>query len=324
MKSSSRRRFITIMVGAFPASYMAMNIGVAHANHRAEKLIRHKMIALGADAQIILPETHLHLLDVIHREVQRLEKIFSLYRDDSHITLLNRQGYLDDPSIEMVELLGFARHVSKLSGGAFDMTVQPLWKLYADHGKNGALPPMDKLDAALKKIGWQHVHVAPHHVEFTQAGMQITLNGIAQGYITDRIAGLLRGQGLRGVLIDMGEIYALGPHPMGRAWQIANKEDDGHIALGSDCALATSQPPLPLEGGNLSCLISPHSGKIESPLQSVRIMASSAMLADGISTALAVMPPKRHQDLLQRSGVEMAWMTSHRGEIEIWRKDDIY
>jgi hypothetical protein len=67
--------------------------------------------------------------------------------------------------------------------------------------------------------------------------MAITLNGIAQGYITDRIADLLRHEGFEQAVVDLGEWRALGSHPEGRPWRAATRE--GSIAL-SDNALAVS------------------------------------------------------------------------------------
>ena len=66
-------------------------------------------------------------------EITRLERIFSLYRADSALSQLNRHGRLDDPPLELVELLAFSARVSAATGGAFDVTVQPLWDLYASH-----------------------------------------------------------------------------------------------------------------------------------------------------------------------------------------------
>src|SRR5260370_21160658 len=62
-------------------------------------------------------------------EIERLEKKFSLYRGDSEITRLNRHGRLESPSHDFLALLSECQRFSELSGGAFDVTVQPLWNV---------------------------------------------------------------------------------------------------------------------------------------------------------------------------------------------------
>ncbi|MFO1113726.1 MAG: FAD:protein FMN transferase [Rhodospirillales bacterium] len=66
-------------------------------------------------------------------EVERLEGEFSLYRPDSALVKLNRDGVLDRPSLDMLRLLQASIRFGEMSGGAFDVTVQPLWELYARH-----------------------------------------------------------------------------------------------------------------------------------------------------------------------------------------------
>ena len=94
-------------------------------------------VALGADAELRLyhpdPRAARRLIDQALAELHRLEGIFSLYRDDSALARLNRQGYLADPPADLLRLLGDSLRYSRLTDGAFDPTVQPLWQLYASH-----------------------------------------------------------------------------------------------------------------------------------------------------------------------------------------------
>src|SRR5579872_926347 len=69
----------------------------------------------------------------VRGEIQRFEQIFSLYRSDSEISRLNRTGRLTRPSRELTDLIEKSRRLSMLSGGAFDISVQPLWRLYEAH-----------------------------------------------------------------------------------------------------------------------------------------------------------------------------------------------
>lgn len=93
--------------------------------------------ALGGPARIVIRHPDeakaRRLVDHCAREIERLENIFSLYRAQSEIARLNREGRLAAPSQDLRLVLADARRYATLSGGAFDVTVQPLWRLYSGH-----------------------------------------------------------------------------------------------------------------------------------------------------------------------------------------------
>ena len=84
-------------------------------------------------------------------EVRRLEAVFSLYRDDSALVALNRQGILVAPPADLVALLAECRRYWELTGGAFDPTVQALWTLYRDHFSKPDADPQGPPEAALRE-----------------------------------------------------------------------------------------------------------------------------------------------------------------------------
>ena len=127
--------------------------------------------------------------------------------------------------------------------------------------------------------------------------MAVSLNGIAQGYITDRIAELLRRNGFENVLVNLGEIRGVGGHPSGRRWSvgIAITPDDTGASRTleiADQAVATSAPMgTPLNtSGTAHHLFDPRTGACAAHHQSVTVTAQTAALADAYSTAFAVMP----------------------------------
>ncbi len=154
------------------------------------------------------------LVDSCVLDVRRLEQQFSLYRADSAISALNRTGILVSPDADMVALLEASLHFSDLTDGAFDPTVQPLWQLYTDHFSSEKPDPQgpapQKLAETLAKVGHSGLLVSEDRVALTRRGAAITLNGIAQGYATDRVVDRLRSAGLSTTLVNMGEIRAIG------------------------------------------------------------------------------------------------------------------
>ena len=138
----NRRRFLSITA----AMGGCLALGAAA---RAAEPWEWRGSALGADACLRLYHPDRSAARALIRaclaELERLEAIFSLYRDDSALCRLNRDGGLAAPPPELVEVVALARSVSARSGGLFDVTVQPLWTLYADHfshpGADPAGPP---------------------------------------------------------------------------------------------------------------------------------------------------------------------------------------
>lgn len=247
--------------------------------------------ALGARASIAL--SHPDADRIVHlalEEIDRLEDIFSLYRAQSSLSRLNRDGALEAPAFELVECLGIAGAVHDATGGAFDPTVQPLWVAYAMSHAAGKAPSEAALSEARASVGWSGVAITPSRIAFARPGMALTLNGIAQGYIADRVARLLDREGLRDILVDAGELRALGGRPDGGPWLASL--DGGQAVPLRDRALATSAPLGTAfdPEGRVSHILDPRSGRpAPAAGPSVSVTAPSAALADALSTVLCLL-----------------------------------
>ena len=147
--------------------------------------------------------------------------------------------------------------------------------------------------------------LAPDRIRLA-AGMAVTLNGIAQGYITDRIAALLRRRGWSNVLINLGEIRALDGRPDGMPWTVAldrpiSLQTDLPVLRVRDCAVATSSGAGTMfdAAGRHHHLFDPWTGRSASACLQVTVVAPRATLADALSTALFVAPPAARSELLR-------------------------
>jgi thiamine biosynthesis lipoprotein len=280
-----RRRFLRIAAAAGL---------VAASPARAFRLdpVEWRGVALGAPARMIIHHEDraeaIRLVDACAAEIARLESIFSLYRADSALVRLNRAGHLSAPPLDLVVLMAAADKAWRDSGGAFDATVQPLWTLYAGHFRQpGAAPmgpPQAAIDAVLDTVGWQHVRFDAQSISFARPGMALTFNGIAQGYVTDRIAALLRGAGMRNVLVDMGEIAANGPHADGTAWRVGLPDGSGcDLRQGG---LAVSSADGTRFSSHVHHIFDPRTGRSPAPFGAwTMVRAATAVEADARSTA---------------------------------------
>lgn len=249
-------------------------------------------VALGAPATLELigiePARAGRLIAACLEELARLEAIFSLYDPQSALCRLNREGRLRHPPPELVEVLGLARKLAALSDGAFDITVQPLWQAVAREATR------EERRAARRLVDWRKLLVGPEAVALGRPGMAVTLDGIAQGYLTDRIAELLRAHGVERVLVDLGELRALGEHPDGRPWRIELGGSGASLPL-VEGAIATSASIV----DGRPRILDPRTG--EPPAEAgrrVSVVAPEAVVADGLSTALAVLGPAGAAGLL--------------------------
>jgi thiamine biosynthesis lipoprotein len=273
----TRRRFIAITAALAPS--MALADTSLHVETG---------IALGAKVTLRLQHPDApRLAALAMTEIRRLEAIFSLYLPSSSLSRLNRDSQLDAPPFELLECLTLAGAVHAASGGRFDPTVQPLWRVEALALERGT--PLTDQDRATAQalIGWSGVSLAPDAITL-RPGQQLTLNGIAQGYIADRTAALLASHGLTRALIDTGEMVAL---PEGD-WPVQLADREIHLR---NRALATSAPlGMTFAGdGKTSHILDPTTGRpVQAAWKSITISAQSAALADALSTAACMIEVK--------------------------------
>ena len=272
MKHMSRRRFLSVcaVAGTFAALPWANAVAAA-------PLHRWNGILLGAEVSLTLAHPNRskahQIFETCVREIKRLESIFTLYDSHSELSQLNKHGILRGPSSEMVDILEQSRLYNQITDGAFDVTVKPL-----EDGQSLDLVGMDKL------------HINQKEIHFEKLAMGVTLNGIAQGYITDRITELLKAEGLKNVLVELGEKRAIGPHPEGRPWSLALQGKQNPISL-TNRALATSARKNADTGKHH--IFKPSSGHYTEKHEVISVIADSATMADALSTGFMLLSEER-------------------------------
>ncbi|WP_371225651.1 FAD:protein FMN transferase [Roseovarius sp. 2305UL8-3] len=273
---TTRRRFLAISAAAFASPGLAA----------AQPVYTWEGVALGARATLRLAHPDAPAISArVATEISRLEDIFSLYRPDSAVSRLNRAGALTAPPFELLECLSLAGAVHGASDGVFDPTIQPLWACYGNAATAGTLPDQTAIETARALTGWDRVTVGATAITL-RPGMALSLNGIAQGYIADRVADMLRAEGLNDILINTGEFRAMGAQPDGLPWPV-KLTSGGTVPLASR-ALATSAPLGTTfdEDAQMGHILDPRSGlPCASQWREVTISANTAALADALSTA---------------------------------------
>jgi thiamine biosynthesis lipoprotein len=234
-------------------------------------------------------QAELALADAL-AEARRVDALMSIYRPGSEVHTLNRDGRLARPGAHLLAVLDEANRLATQTGGAFDITVQPLWER-ARTGQSRA--------PALPLVGWRRMRLDGAGVTL-DPGMAITLNGIAQGYAVDLARAALQARGIRHALIDAGEFGALGAGENGRPWMLGVRDprqasayagllpmDGRAVATSGDYATAFT-PDF-----SKHHIFDPATGDSPAELAAVTVAAPSGILADGLSTACMVLGAQR-------------------------------
>lgn len=244
---------------------------------------------------------------------QAVDRLMSVYSPSSQVYQLNRDGVLSEPDARLLAVLSTAQSLSAMSRGAFDITVQPLWRIFRDAADAARLPERSAHLQARSRVNWQDVEISAARVAFKRPGMAITLNGLAQGYAADLALAAVRAHGIDHALLDTGEFAAAGRAPGDRPWRLGvpDPRDAGALAA----VLPLERRCLATSGDYASSftpdfvhhhIFDPATGDSPQDLASVSVLAPSAILADGLSTAFMVMGARKAHALAARlDGVDL-------------------
>lgn len=244
-------------------------------------------------------------LDAAFAEIERLEALLSVTRHTSDVMRLNTAG--GQPitvAKETAEVIELALHYAQLSDGALDITIRPvsmLWDFAAQ-----TVPDMAVLQQAVAQVDYRALRIENQTVTLKEGA--IDLGGIAKGYIADRVASVLKEQGVCSALIDLGgNIVAVGSKA-GEAFRIGIKNPSAPSTLcaiveGRDVSVVTSgiyERGFDEDGVRYHHLLNPATGMpVQNTLASVTILCENSADADALSTACFVMGEERATAMIE-------------------------
>jgi FAD:protein FMN transferase len=312
MRPITRRRFLLVAAGSAAGSAAGASVLPVFqtSKRRPWSILSRESFALGTKVAITVrhpaPDVAEQAIDAAFDEMMLVERLMSIYRPDSQLSILNRDGSLLRPHRYFVEVLRHAQKLAEQTSGAFDVTVQPLWETFAAAAKERRLPDEPALFEARALVDWNKLSLADDALHFRQSGMKATLNGIAQGFATDRVMAALRAGGVEHALLNAGELDSLGQSQRGSAWRVGiqhPRKNDAFIALADldGRALATSGDYA--TRFSVDCrhnhILDTRTGFSPTELCSVSILAPTGMVADALSTACFVLGLDRSLNLIR-------------------------
>lgn len=232
-------------------------------------------------------------------EIQRLDNLLSIGKEDSEISKLNKSGSAalsDDTAVMVAKALD----LYKSTGGAFDITVLPLMELWGFTTQEYYVPTEDEIQSTLQRVGADKLTWDESTETLTLGDKQeIDLGGIAKGFTSSRIMEIFKKDGVTCGMVSLGgNVHLLGTKQDGSAWRVGiqdpnNTDDMLGVLEANDCAVITSgayERNFEKDGVTYHHIIDPATGKpSNSGLTSVTIVSKDGTLADGLSTSLFVM-----------------------------------
>lgn len=230
-------------------------------------------------------------------EISRIENLLSNFKNDSEVSILNREKEIESPSEDLLLNIQKAIYYSELSDGAFDITVQPILDLYKESfSVNKRSPTDEEINEELKKVDYKKIKIGENRISINK-DQKITLGGIAKGYAVDKAINILKQNGIKYALVNAGgDMRAVGKKYGSVDWSIAlanPRDKNKHITLIklSDKAVVTSGDYERFfdENKKFHHIVNPKTGYSATELISVTILADNAFDADAISTAVFVL-----------------------------------
>lgn len=284
-----------------------------------------RVVAVAADS-----DTANRCIEAGLAEVRKVDELMSDYRDDSEISRVNKDGFNRAVPVSEAtyEVLKRSIEFSKLTGGAFDITVGPLVDLWRSAKKKGVTPSQEEIAQARSRVGFENLtlHEKDKTVKLAVAGMRLDLGGIAKGHAVDKAIEAMQQAGAIGGMVDAGgDIRCFGKPPPGKKmWRIGlqdpklakNDSESGLLLILKlhSGAVATSgdyQQFALIEGKRYSHIINRQSGTSAEGLSSVTIITDNATDADALATAVSVMGQEKGLALIEtRPNTEAILITS--------------
>jgi len=252
---------------------------------------------------------NLAVIDKVNSLTTNFDNIFNLQNTKSEIVTLNKNKLLKNPSKDIIDVIKKAEQISNKTNGAFDITVQPLWDFYYNHfiKKSNLTPPSIKdIKEVTNTINWKNVKIDSNRISLLN-NASITLNGIAQGWITDQIVKTLRDNKITNTLVDFGENYAAGNFENSRPWRIM-LQGPNNISKTlniSNKAVATSGGYGTIFESTASYhhIFNPKTGLSSNRYKAASIVSDHAWLSDCLATSALLMPKNELKSLCNELSV---------------------
>ncbi len=267
--------------------------------------------------------------EALETRLQAINALMSTYQKDSELSRFNQNPSTDWVAVspELLYVVQAALNFSRLSDGAFDISVGPLVNLwgFGPTPKADQIPTAAEIAAAKARVGYQRVHVRenPPALRKDIPDVYLDLSALAEGYAADQLANYLVQLGIKNYLVDIGgELRLAGHNAEDQQWRVAIEQPDPNPSVRTvervvalpDTGVATSgsyRNFFQWQGQTYSHTIDPHTGSpVSHRLVSVTVLHPESMQADALATTFMVL------------GVEKALALAEREQLAVYLLED--
>lgn len=250
----------------------------------------------------------------VSKELDRFDYSLSPFKEASIISKVNRNEEVELDTL-FVNVFNRSLEISKISDGAFDITVAPLVNAWGFGFKQGEFPDSLAIDSLLQYTGFDKIALENGKIIKTDPNIILNASAIAKGYAVDIIGDLLERKGIQNYMIDIGgEILAKGVNAKNELWRIGvNKPTDDPLSTNQELelilkldnkALATSGNYRNFyikDGKKYAHTIDPKSGyPVQHSILSATVLADDCMTADALATTFMVIGYEEAKKLLKQ------------------------
>jgi len=263
-------------------------------------------------------------------EIGRLQRLLSRFETTSELSRVNREAvdYPVQVSREFIEVVTVAQEVSRISGGAFDVTCGPWVSLWDEMAQEQRFPTCRQWRERKAKVGWEHIRMNPSEqtIQFGRPGVSLDLGAAGKGYAVDRAVAILQGFGIRSGLVDAGgnfkifgftELLSAGIEDPLHPDRLLATVDLIHPAIASS---SQGRRFHKVQGVPYGHVVDPRTGWPTHACVGSTILAESALLADCVSTALLVLGPQGGKliEILPVEGLFLKPLPFLQEELILW------
>lgn len=239
------------------------------------------------------------ILDKVFEKIVEIEDLVSINKENTEITKLNESAGVEKVKLSNLsyDILKKGIEYSKLSNGSYDITIGPLVKLWSIGLEGAKVPSKDEINETIGYIDYNNIEINDYTKEafLTKEGMEVDLGSIAKGYAADEVVKILKQEGIRSAIIDLGgNIYALGSKNSDNNWNVGIQDpfsDRGKV-IGAvevfDKTVVTSgiyERFIEEDGVRYHHILNPKTGyPYETDIAGVSIIADNSIDADALST----------------------------------------
>ncbi|MBD1364914.1 FAD:protein FMN transferase [Mucilaginibacter sp. ZT4R22] len=241
-------------------------------------------------------------IDTVIAEVSRIEYLISDWKPQTQVSQVNANAGIRPVKVdkEVFELTKRALQLSRITGGAFDISFAAMDRIWKFDGSMTAMPTPEAIERSVEKVGYKNIILDSVNstIYLRLKGMKIGFGALGEGYAADKCREMMLSSGIKaGIVNGSGDMSTWGKQPNGRDWTIGVTnpfKEDTIIAVvplrqGSVVTSGSYEKFVVFNGKRYAHIINPATGYPATGLCSVTIFGPSAEKANGFSTSMMVL-----------------------------------